>query len=59
MKKFKDISGQTFGRLTAIERDTNIKKHGTYWKCSCSCGKQVSIYLGNLTSGKQLSCGCL
>ena len=62
MPRFKDISGQTFGRLTALNINKEITKlhqHGTYWDCICECGSKVTVYLGNLTSGKQKSCGCL
>lgn len=59
MGTIKDISNQVFGRLTAIEPDKTIQKRGTYWKCQCSCGKYVTVLLGNLTQGRQLSCGCL
>lgn len=62
MSKFKDISGQIFGRLTALsinQEETNNHAHGTYWNCLCLCGNKTIVYLGNLTSGKQKSCGCL
>lgn len=62
MPRFKDISGQTFGRLTALNINkeiTTLHEHGTYWDCICECGSKVTVYLGNLTSGKQKSCGCL
>lgn len=58
MVKVKDISGQKFGRLTAIERVGT--KHGcSLWKCKCECGETVTVYLSNLTSEKTKSCGCL
>lgn len=56
----KDLAGKTFGRLTAICRDEEKStKKITYWKCKCSCGKVVSVRLGNLQSGDTKSCGCL
>lgn len=62
MPHFKDISGQQFGRLAALNINqelTQSHKRGTYWNCICTCGNKVTVYLGNLTSGKQQSCGCL
>lgn len=48
-----DISGQRFGRLTAIER------RGKDWICLCDCGEKTQVYLGNLRGGVTKSCGCL
>lgn len=58
MGKFKDITGEKFGRWTVIERyyDTNSKE--TKWLCQCSCGKEKIVQGGHLNSGKSLSCGC-
>ena len=53
-----DLTGQKFGRLSVIERDTTIKK-GVYWKCICDCGNTKTIYGGDLRSGATQSCGCL
>ena len=54
----KDITGQTFGRLTALY-NTNTKKHGAYvWHCRCSCGNEVDAPINSLTSGNITSCGC-
>jgi len=63
-KFFKDISGQVFGRLTAIERaDDRIDPSGkptTMWKCICSCdGKELVVSGQSLRNGSSKSCGCL
>lgn len=60
----KDITGQIFGYLEALEIDWEKTKetHRRYWKCLChGCNKNniVSVRLGNLTSGSIQSCGCL
>lgn len=57
---YKDISGQKFNRLTALERDIEATKlhSGTYWKCQCDCGNIVSINLSKLQNGTTKSCGC-
>jgi len=55
----KDIQGQRFGRLTAVER-TDQKKDATYiWECKCDCGNTHFTSLHNLTTGGTKSCGCL
>lgn len=59
MAKPKDITGQRFGKLIAIER-TGRKQHGTYfWKCKCDCGNFTEATVSNLLSGNVKSCGCL
>lgn len=61
MAKFKDLTGQRFGRLTVCRRAPNIKgaRKGVYWICKCDCGRGKLIVSSNLTSGATLSCGCL
>ena len=56
-----DITGQVFGRLTALYVDEKklSKTNGTYWICSCSCGKETSVGIGKLRFGHTKSCGCL
>lgn len=55
----KDLSGQKFGRLVAIERVEKNKRNNVRWLCRCDCGKSVVVDGGNLTSGHTMSCGCL
>lgn len=56
-KRF-DITGQTFGRLTVLEKDREIG-HITMWKCKCECGNVTSVKISNLRNGHTKSCGCL
>lgn len=59
MAPMKDISGDKFGRLTALAR-TNIKTvHGMKWLCVCECGAFRTAVLAHLKSGHTKSCGCL
>lgn len=53
-----DISGQKFGRLTAISvcRDSRGKRA---WKCVCECGREATVSAGSLRFGGARSCGCL
>ena len=56
-----DLSGQTFGRLTAVARDSDYghgKKPVVKWRCICDCGNEVSVKSYSLTSGHTVSCGC-
>ena len=51
-----DLTGQQFGRLTVIERDTSSKRSA--WFCRCSCGNIKSVQMTHLRSGATTSCGC-
>ena len=57
MPKVLDLTGQKFGRLTALYRDEN-KNGRTYWVCQCECGTIKSIQTTHLRSGAVTSCGC-
>lgn len=61
MPKIKDLTGQTFGRLTVVSLLPNRSKSGNKkWRCRCSCGKWAPAVVGSqLSSGKTKSCGCL
>lgn len=58
MPKEIDLTGQIFGELTVIERDTTKQKKEAYWICECSCGKTISTKGSALRAGKTTSCGC-
>lgn len=56
----KDLTGQMFGRLLALE-PVSSDKQGVLWKCECQC-KNHNIhyaYTYNLIKGNVKSCGCL
>jgi len=57
---FKDLSGNIYGRLTAIEfhKRDSIKKN-TFWVCKCECGNTLVVNTENLRVGNTKSCGCL
>lgn len=58
MPKFIDLTGQTFGRLTVIERAENDKHGFACWKCRCECNAEVIVSGNHLRSGHSTSCGC-
>lgn len=51
----KDITGQRFGRLTAIRRNESDRKQ---WFFACDCGVEKSIDGANVRGGDTVSCGC-
>ena len=55
---FKDISGQRFGKLTAIKRVDNAEDKRVKWLCQCDCGTITEVQGNNLTNGHTQSCGC-
>lgn len=55
----KDITGQKFGRLTALY-PTNENNYGnTIWVFNCECGTTTKAPMSRVTTGKKKSCGCL
>lgn len=62
MSKFKDESGNKFGRLTAISSYSKKSSSGklrTYWVCQCDCGNTKHISADNLRKKDRVpSCGC-
>ena len=53
-----DVIGQTFERWTVLDyvKGTGVR---AYYTCVCRCGKQKSVMLHSLLSGRSTSCGCL
>lgn len=54
---FQDITGQRFGKLTALEYF--IQNQKAYWKCQCECGNVCIVAGSNLKNGHTQSCGCI
>ena len=54
-----DLTGQAYGELTVLSCDeNNVRKGNRYWKCRCSCGKEISVAATLLVCGRKTSCGC-
>lgn len=62
--QYKDLTGQRFGRLIALEIvGTQVNNNGRsskLWRCSCDCGNTNFVTTSHhLLSGNTQSCGCL
>ena len=60
-RRLRDLTGQTFGRLTALYplEERLARKKEIIWHCKCSCGKTVQVRTASLTAGDTKSCGCI
>lgn len=56
---YEDLTGQKFGKLTAIKPIG--MKYGThmYWLCKCDCGNEKEVSSQSLKNGGVQSCGCI
>ena len=55
----RNLTGQVFGRLTAISPTEKREKSGSIvWLCRCSCGSMTEASQNALSSGNVVSCGC-
>ena len=63
MKKYEDLTGRTFGRLTVIKEVDSVLSSQGYkirkWLCRCECGQEKIIREIHLKSGHTKSCGCI
>lgn len=59
MARYKDITGERYGKLVAVERVENNNHRESMWKCRCDCGNETIVRLKALRSGDTRSCGCL
>ena len=57
--RFKDLTGQRFGRLTATKDSGSRRGNHVVWECVCDCGNITFVSSDRITSGKTQSCGCL
>lgn len=57
MPAAKSIAGETFGRLTVLER-YGSRQGRVNWLCRCACGVLHEAVSHALTSGHTKSCGC-
>ena len=52
-----NISGNKYGKLTAIRLD--YKTYREFWVFQCDCGNQKTIRKDSVVAGTVKSCGCL
>ncbi len=62
--KAPDLTGQTFGKLTVVERTENWSNKAktcifSVWICQCECGNLKKVNGTSLTQGRTVSCGCI
>lgn len=55
---FRDLTGQTFNRLTVLGYAGALVPKFSYWFCECACGAVIAARGGSLLSGNTKSCGC-
>ena len=56
---YEDLTGQKFGKLTAIKPTTMKDGSHMYWLCNCECGNQKEVASNHLKRGDVKSCGCI
>lgn len=59
MSRYRDVTGQQFSCLTAVEPLPKTKGGATTWLCLCSCGKYTNVRVDKLLSSHTKSCGHL
>ena len=57
--KATDLTGQRFGKLTAIKPTDERRNRSVMWECKCDCGNTTYVRAIALRSGNTTSCGCL
>jgi Bacillus phage HNH endonuclease len=58
MSKILDITGVTYGRLTALYCVGTKGSGHAIWRWQCLCGEQKDITATEVKSGGVRSCGC-
>lgn len=59
LRAAKDLTGQRFGRLFALEElPERTAKGERVWRCLCDCGNYHTATASQLTRGTVRSCGC-
>ena len=58
-KSAKNLAGQRFGRLVAVEAIGSEPGKGVIWHCKCDCGGSKDVPSSRLLGKKTQSCGCI
>lgn len=56
MSKFRDLTGQKFGKLTVLKLLKRDKKGRIVWLCKCSCGRETEKSTYDLSHFPNVSC---
>lgn len=56
--KARDLHGLKFNKLL-VTRWAGNDSGRNLWECTCECGNKVISIVGELTSGRRKSCGCI
>ena len=57
--RVRDITGQRFGRLTALYPTGESNRFGSrMWHCRCDCGTEIDLAYNELAYTPRQSCGC-
>src|SRR6266436_4992678 len=59
MPAFRDLTCQKFGRLTVVHFAGKDKHGRSTWLCQCDCGKQTTVEMSQIVTGRTQSCGCI
>lgn len=59
MAKPLDLTGQKYGRLTAVNNTGKKNLRNFIWNFKCDCGSTVELPSGEVRRGRVGSCGCL
>lgn len=54
-----DLTGKRYGKLVVLGQDKERSIKCSFWVCKCDCGNVKSINGSSLTTGVQISCGCI
>lgn len=58
--RFKDLTGEKFGKLLVIkriEKPSNSQRTDSYWLCNCDCGREKIATGSSLRVGDTKTCG--
>src|SRR4051812_41787692 len=58
-RRFRDLTGERYGRLEVVQYLGRRKGGGSLWLCRCDCGNEIHARPGDLNNGNTRSCGCL
>lgn len=55
----RDLTGQRFGKLVAVEAAGTSPNGYALWRCRCDCGGELPVESRRLKSGAVRDCGCV